>query len=139
MNWVDYHATVRATIVGLDKIVVTLWVQSLAFAGAIVAAVNLGGKLTTPAILSIEAAAFTLSLAFLGLTYIYATLLQRAVHVVMRIEDRMIGSADDDLKLTSYLDEFELASDNEGKYYYIGAAALIKVFLALMLVSQVVH
>jgi len=57
----------------------------------------------------------------------------------MRIEDRMIGSADDDLKLTSYLDEFELAGGNEGKYYYIGAAALIPVFLALMLVSQVVH
>ncbi len=57
----------------------------------------------------------------------------------MRIEDRMIGSADDDLKLTSYLDEFELAGGNEGKYYYIGAAALIPVFLALMLASQVVH
>jgi energy-converting hydrogenase Eha subunit E len=136
MNWQDYHATVRSTIEGLDKIIVTLFVQSLAFVGAIVAAVNPGDGLDTLQILAIEAAAFAVSLAFLGITYIYANLLQRAVHVAKRVEEEMMGSVAEDLKLTSYLDEFELAGGNDGKYYYIGVAMLIPVFLALLLLLE---
>lgn len=133
MNWVAYHSTVRQTISGFDNLLMTLWFQALAFGGASVVAVNPSNELGIEIRRIIESGALALSVVFFVLTLLYAKLLKRACEVAKQIEEEMLRDQKHEVKLTQYLDDFVLAGANKGKYFYLGASAVVPVFIALLL------
>ena len=134
MNWLAYHATIRSTISGLDNLITTLWFQALTFVGASVAAINPGEELDQPLRFIVELGALSLGIIFLLMTFLYATLLQRAVAVAKQVEGKMIHLSSEELQLTTYLDQSLLGGGNRGKYLYLLSAALIPIGLLVILI-----
>ena len=135
-RWQDYHHLVREAIGRFDNLLVTLWLQTLPLAGATVVAINPSESLPQTLRLVLEGSAFFVSLAYLGVIWIYANLLERAVIVAKAVESQKLFDADTaiELKLTHYLDQFQGAGANKGKYFYVSSTLIVPLVILLLFV-----
>ena len=129
----QYHQTVRQTIEGLDRLLVTLLLQGTAF---ILAVLGISGGLQNnlgPNIsFFVTIPLFVLSLFLIFAVHLYSGLLSQAVTVAKEVEARLPLGDEPKLRLTSMMDTSLIAGGRYGPWLYVGCSVILAVVTGIV-------
>lgn len=117
----EYHSTIRNTIQGLDRLLVSILTQGTAF---VLAILSVGGALQEkmgPAITFWVTLSLTiLTILIIFGVWLYSSLLGQAIEVCKAVENQVLGTeTDEKYKLTHMLEKTFLAGGQYGRILYM--------------------
>ena len=125
MNF-QYYETVRDTISNLDRLIVTLLVQGIAFTMAALGIIGgLQDKIGEAVTFFITIPLFVLSVLLLVAVNLFTRLLESAVNVATGVEDILLRDVDVRLRLTSELHKRRFSGANFGVPFYFACTAIL--------------